>query len=344
MRCPVTYQLTSRVGLLLAMIASLMAVADNAAAVVVNVDFGLVDNHPDGSVTAVYTGAAAAPDSGTTWNGVIVTDNSLAIVTEGEFGFWTATSTVNNLLNSQGVATGLNVSAIGSPTNTGIFGVRDNGPNIGRIATNAVDLMRDYLIGFNEPQSIVLGGFTPGTIVDLYLYGAGDQTIRDTTFTVNGTLTATTTGIPQNQGAHTLMEGGDYVVIRGAVANGSGQFNILYGSGGGSGEAPFNGLQAVYFPGAVPGDTDSDGDVDLADYENIRNNFRDNGATRLQGDLTNASGLGFGDGVVDFFDFLQWQENFPTMGPSSANFVIPEPSTVLLSFAAAVGLGARRRR
>jgi hypothetical protein len=345
MRCTVISKISSRVGLLFATVASLAATANYAAAVSVNIDFGLVDDHPDGSTTAVYTGAAAAPVTGTTWNGVIVTDNSAFVGNEGEFGFWTSTVNANGLLNSQGVATGVNVSAIGSPTNTGIFGVRDIGPNIGRIATNAVDLMRDYLIAFNEPQSVVLSGFTPGTIVDLYLYGAGDQTIRDTTFTVNGTHTATTTGIPQNESApHTLIEGGDYVVLRGVPANGSGQFNILYTSGGGSGEAPFNGLQAVYYPNSVAGDTDGDADVDMADYENIRTNFRNSGATRTQGDLANASGVGFGDGVVDFHDFLQWQENFPTMGPSSASFVIPEPSAALLSLAAMLGLGARRRR
>lgn len=337
-----------RVGILLGTLASLALTAGDATAISVNVDFGLVDNHPDGSTTAVYTGTAAAPVAGTTWNAVIVNDNSLAIVNEGEFGFWTANSTVNNLLNSQGAATALTVTAVGSNSNgTGIFGVRDNGPNIGRIATNALDLMRDYLIGFNEPQSVVMGGFTPGTLVDLYLYGAGDQTIRDTTFTITDpvkTHTATTTGIPQNEGAHTLIEGGDYVVVRGVQANGSGQISIHYATGGGSGEAPFNGLQAVFYPNAVAGDTDSDGDVDFADYENIRNNFRNSGVTRAQGDLANASGVGFGDGVVDFHDFLQWQNHFPTMGHSSATFIIPEPSTALLSFVAIVGLGSRRRR
>lgn len=329
------------------LVASLAAVADNAAAISVNVDFGLVDNHPDGSVTAVYTGTAAAPVTGTTWNGVIVTDNSLAIVNEGEFGFWTANATVNNLLNSQGVATALTVTAVGSPTDTGIFGVRDNGPNIGRIATNAVDLMRDYLIAFNQPQSVVIGGFTPGTMVDLYLYGAGDQTIRDTTFSITDpvkTHTAITTGIPQNEGAHTLIEGGDYVVIRGVQANATGQINISYTSGGGSGEAPFNGFQAVYYPNAVPGDTDSDGDVDMADYQNIRSNFRNSGMTRGQGDLANASGVGFGDGVVDFYDFLQWQQHFPTIGASAASFVIPEPSGALLALTSVAGMGVRRRR
>ena len=342
-----TYQTLSRDWLLLALVASLSAVADNAAAVAVNIDFGLVDNHPDGSTTAVFTGTAAAPVGGTTWNGVNVTDNSVFTGSEGEFGFWTANATVNNLLNSQGVATTLTVTAVASPTKTGVFGVRDNGPNIGRIATNAVDLMRDYLIGFdNEPQSVVLGGFTPGTLVDLYLYGAGDQTIRDTTFTITDSVkthTAITTGIPQNQGAHTLIEGGDYVVVRGVQANATGQINIIYTGGGGSNEAPFNGLQAVFYPNAVPGDTDADGDVDFADYENIRSNFRNTGATRSQGDLANASGVGFGDGVVDFHDFVQWQEHFPTMGPSAATFVTPEPSTAVMTIAA-IGLVARRRR
>ena len=113
--------------------------------------------------------------------------------------------------------------------------------------------MRDYLIGFGGPQRVTLNGFAPGASVDLYLYGAGDTDNRDTVFSItdiNGLHTATTTGtITANCDfpvAHTLTLGGDYVVLPGITASFGGAIDIFYDNGPGSGEAPFNGLQAVY--------------------------------------------------------------------------------------------------
>jgi hypothetical protein len=236
-------------------VAAMLALAGQTShAAVVNVDFGLHGDHPGGVVSAVYSGTAAAPDSGTIWNEVQVLDNNAFDGPPGEFGYWTSNVTVSNLSNSQGVATGLSVTAIADSNNgTGAFGVLQGSTNLGAVATNAVDLMRDYLIGYNAPRTVELSGFTAGTLVDLYLYGAGDTDNRDTAFSVldvNGTHTATTTGTITQDGnnpvSHTLTLGGDYVILNGLVADANGKITISYVNGGGSGEAPFDGFQAVY--------------------------------------------------------------------------------------------------
>lgn len=234
--------------------ASLLLTAQVAHATVVNVDFGLHGDHPGGVVSALYTGTAGAPDSGTVWNELQVQDNNAFDGPPGEFGYWTNNVTVANLLSSQGVATGISVTAIANASNgTGAFGILAGSTNQGAVATDAFNLMRDYLIGFGDPRTVQLSGFTAGTLVDLYLYGAGDTSNRDTAFTVvdvNGSHTATTTGTITNDGnfpvAHTLTLGGDYVVLSGMVADANGMISIAYTNGGGSNEAPFNGLQAVY--------------------------------------------------------------------------------------------------
>ncbi|MBA4106243.1 MAG: hypothetical protein C0485_10835 [Pirellula sp.] len=233
---------------------ALLAISGAAHAAVVNIDFGLHGDHPGGPTSVGYAGTAAAPDAGTTWNNLQVTDNNAFHGPPGEFGWWSASVSQSNLLNSQGAPTSIGVEAVGvGEGSTGAFAILEGSPNLGAVATDAVGLMRDYLIGFNEPRQVKLSGFAPGTSVDLYLYGAGDTSNRDTLFAVtdvNGPHSATTTGTITGDGnnpvSHTLTLGGDYVVLNGILADANGGIAITYFHGDGSGEAPFNGLQAVY--------------------------------------------------------------------------------------------------
>jgi len=84
--------------------------------------------------------------------------------------------------------------------------------------------------------------------------------------------------------------------------------------------------------GAVPGDTDGDGDVDLDDLFAVRNHFGTaSGATRADGDTD-------GDGDVDLDDLFAVRNNFGTgVAP------VPEPVTLSLLCAGAVCLLRRRR-
>ncbi len=235
---------------------ALLAAVPAARATVVNVDFGQHGDHPQGVVSVLYSGTAAAPDSGTVWNELQVQDNNAFDGPPGEFGFWTSSVTVSNLKNSQGVTTPIGVTAVAAPPEgTGAFGILQGSPNLGAVATDAVNLMRDYLIGFGDPRTVELFGFAPFKSVNLYLYGAGDTSNRDTLFSVTdilGTHSAATTGTITGDGnnpvSHVLTLGGDYVVLSGVRADAAGKIAITYDNSVGSGEGPFNGLQAVYVP------------------------------------------------------------------------------------------------
>jgi hypothetical protein len=83
----------------------------------------------------------------------------------------------------------------------------------------------------------------------------------------------------------------------------------------------------------VPGDFDSDGDVDGADFVAWQTNFPTaDGATLNMGDAD-------GDFDVDGADFVVWQTHFPTSSlPGGAP--VPEPSGIAIAMIAAVALSA----
>jgi hypothetical protein len=86
---------------------------------------------------------------------------------------------------------------------------------------------------------------------------------------------------------------------------------------------------------AIPGDFDSDGDVDGADFVAWQTNFpKPSGATLAQGDADS-------DGDVDGADFVVWQTNFP-YPPSPA--VVPEPSAIGLALLSVPALVFLRHR
>ncbi len=94
----------------------------------------------------------------------------------------------------------------------------------------------------------------------------------------------------------------------------------------------------------LPGDADGDGDVDLADFTILRNNFGvDMGATVMTGDFN-------GDGTVDLADFTILRNNFGTTSDSDIAAinawyasVVPEPTTMALLGMGSLALLRRRR-
>lgn len=94
-------------------------------------------------------------------------------------------------------------------------------------------------------------------------------------------------------------------------------------------------LDASPAPTAHAGDFDSDGDVDGADFVAWQTNFpKATGATLAQGDAD-------ADGDVDGADFVVWQTNFP-FTPGGGAAPVPEPSTLLMVFGAALAFAAKR--
>ena len=97
-----------------------------------------------------------------------------------------------------------------------------------------------------------------------------------------------------------------------------------------------------------PGDVDGDLDVDINDYNIIRDNLGSTGVAISNGDLT-------GDGTVNLLDFEQWKKNFPHAAPPGAGAAavlggggaVPEPSSVvlmLLGVAGGLGWHVTKRR
>ncbi len=95
---------------------------------------------------------------------------------------------------------------------------------------------------------------------------------------------------------------------------------------------------ALGFTEVSPGDFNSDGVVDLADFTILVENFHTTGATFAQGD-NNFSG------TVDLADFLAFRKLFVANNPAAA--AVPEPSAWLLAILGFIGLtrcGVRGRR
>lgn len=89
--------------------------------------------------------------------------------------------------------------------------------------------------------------------------------------------------------------------------------------------------------GTLPGDADGTGGVNLADFQQLMDNFGETSATYTDGDFNT-------DGIVDFTDFLILSGNYGQGGDFARTLVaVPEPDsfTVLMGFVLVVG-GYRR--
>lgn len=72
-----------------------------------------------------------------------------------------------------------------------------------------------------------------------------------------------------------------------------------------------------------PGDADGDLDVDINDYNLIKNNFGLTPATKAQGDVTL-------DGIINLADFQLWKANEALAATGSVG-AVPEPASVVLA-------------
>jgi hypothetical protein len=90
-------------------------------------------------------------------------------------------------------------------------------------------------------------------------------------------------------------------------------------------------------PPPVPGDFNSDGVVDAADFAAWQAHFPASTSALL------TDGDADGDGDVDGADFVVWQTNFPT-APGGGATPVPEPSACMLAVGALVGFGICWRR
>jgi len=163
--------------------------AGPAAAAQINIDFG------NGGV---YSGTAAAPDTGTKWNSfayVALTDAALVDSSNMPTSVTLTKPSSNDYSNSGG----------------------GSGP-----ANDA--LMRDYLWVKNGSSTITLGGLTPNATYDLYIYGLGDQTDQSILVTLdaaNGGATGNTTGPERSP----LNEGENWIKL---TPNADSSGNILF--------------------------------------------------------------------------------------------------------------------
>jgi hypothetical protein len=92
-----------------------------------------------------------------------------------------------------------------------------------------------------------------------------------------------------------------------------------------------------YQVAGLSGDTNNDGQVNMADYAEI--------ASRIGGPAVTPGSLGdvFGDGIVDLRDFRLWQQNRTDLAGGVSTSAVPEPATLCVA-ALVVGFAYAGRR
>jgi hypothetical protein len=187
-------------------------------------------------------------------------------------------------------------------------------------------------------QTYFLAGVFDYVNGDLFLYIDGQVAASNTNITTWTANSADTANLAARIGSH--ADGAQQHWI-GAI-DGVRIFNEAM-----SATDILNIYNAETFPPPLPGDTDGDGTVEPEDLTPIRDNWRQVGQTRLQGNLS-----GDAAGLVDFADFRQWktaclEDNCLGGGSLSGldlGFLsVPEPDVTVLVLGGLLGLGGWRR-
>ena len=171
---------------------------------------------------------------------------------------------------------------------------------------NAVNLTSEYVV--SNPGSTYSIGLTPG-------YG-NDQTRTNAGPTDLDLLAAK---------------------VGSATVSASGQVDVYIRNLTAGNRVWFDGVGYQKTAG-VAGDANGDGQVNLADYNEI--------ASRIGGPAVTPGSTGdvFGDGVIDLRDFSLWRRSRTDLGATAGAGAVPEPSALLLASVATAAVSAFRRR
>lgn len=194
----------------------------------INVDFNTT-----AAASTTYSGTAAAPDTGTTWNGVAIVPGAAG-----------STFTSGPLVASDGAATPVTVSL----SNFLSYNAAE------RPATLASALFTDFayqrVLGPGGPNAgFAIKGLDPASSYDLYIYGQnGGYGSTINLFTIDGVTQYTT-----NAGnIATLVKGTNYVVFSGLTPSAQGMITGVFNVAKVADNAAFNGLQIVKVGAAAP--------------------------------------------------------------------------------------------
>jgi fibronectin-binding autotransporter adhesin len=273
-----------------------------------------------------------------------ITINPLGSLRFNRVATYTIANTITGGGDVSGDAAGGVVNLTGTNSYSGITTVNAGVLNVNGTHTGGADytvalgatLGGTGTIGSNVT---VNGSIAPGTSIEsldvtgnLLLNGAlniefnGDTDIIDR-LNVGGSFDITTATIAFTNLGTASLNGVPHIIATYGSLIGTAFTSVTGLPGGYAIDYDYLGNQIALVAGAHPGDFDSDGDVDGADFVAWQTNFPTaSGATLAQGDAD-------GDGDVDGADFVVWQTNFPfTPGPGASP--VPEPHGFVL-----VGLG-----
>jgi hypothetical protein len=201
-----------------------------SAATTINVDI----KSSDGTV-GIYSGVAAAPDSGTTWNAFRPGPEAGAPLV--------GSATSGALVTSTGAASSVTVTL-------GNFRVYEANENVAGLANPLMtDFVYQQTLGPGGPNSTFsINNLDPLSSYDIYFYGQnGGYANTATVFAIGATsLTATNA----TNAVTTFTAGVNYVKFTGIAPNGTGVISGTFNDAAAANNAAFTGLQIVQVPEA----------------------------------------------------------------------------------------------